>query len=250
MQHLNQQLSQLNLNGCKAALAHQNQHPEHHRELSFEERLSLLLEQELAARQQRKVERLLRQAKFRLNAELSQLDYRAERNITSAQVRSLTQGDWLNLNQSLLLTGATGCGKTYLACALGHYFCRQGHSVYYFRLKALLEKMYLAQADGSYRKFVTKLAMAKVLILDDWGLEPLTAQQRSDLLELIDARYGLTSTIIASQLPLDKWYDMIGESTHADAILDRLVHSGIRLDLKGGSMRKSGANLTDGDHSS
>lgn len=250
MQHLNHQLSQLNLNGCKAALAHQNQHPEHHRELSFEERLSLLLEQELAARQQRKVERLLRQAKFRLNAELSQLDYRAERNITSAQVRSLTQGDWLNLNQSLLLTGATGCGKTYLVCALGHYFCRQGHSVYYFRLKALLEKMYLAQADGSYRKFVTKLAMAKVLILDDWGLEPLTAQQRSDLLELIDARYGLTSTIIASQLPLNKWYDMIGESTHADAILDRLVHSGIRLELKGGSMRKSGASLTDGDHSS
>jgi len=250
MQHLNQQLSQLNLNGLKAALAHQNQSPEHHRELSFEERLSLLLEQELVTRQQRKVERLLRQAKLRLKAELSQLDYRAERNITSAQVRSLTQGAWLNLNQSLLVTGATGCGKTYLICALGHHFCQQGHSVYYFRLKELLEKMYLAQADGSYRKFVNKLGSAQVLILDDWGLEPLTAQQRSDLLELMDARYGLKSTIIASQLPMEKWYEMIGESTHADAILDRLVHSGIRLELKGESMRKIGSSLTDGDHSS
>ena len=155
------------------------------------------------------------------------------------QIRSLAQGEWLCLHQNILITGATGCGKTYLACALGHNHCQQGENVYYFRLKELLEKMFMAQADGSYRKLINKLTSANLLILDDWGLEPLTPQQRSDLLELIDARYDTKSTLIASQLPIEKWYKMIGESTHADAILDRLVHGAIKLELKGGSMRKN-----------
>lgn len=250
MQQVYQQLNQLKLGGVRHALQQQVEQPNLYNEQSFEERLSLLLSVEMNEREQRKVERLTRQAKFRIKAEIEQLNYQAERQIKKTQIRSLAQGEWLKLHQNILITGATGCGKTYLACALGHHHCRQGMAVYYFRLKELLEKMYLAQAEGSYRKFIKKLTMANLLVIDDWGLEPLNVQQRSDLLELIDARYDTKSTLIASQLPIENWYDMIGESTHADAILDRLVHGAIKIELKGESMRKKLNNLTDADQPS
>jgi DNA replication protein DnaC len=250
MQQVYQQLNQLKLGGIRHALQQQTEQPNLYKEQSFEERLSLLLSVEMNEREQRKVERLTRQAKFRVNAQIEQINYQAERQIKKAQIRSLAQGEWLKLHQNLLITGATGCGKTYLACALGHHHCRQGMAVYYFRLKELLEKMYLAQAEGSYRKLIKKLSTANLLIIDDWGLEPLNVQQRSDLLELIDARYDTKSTLIASQLPIENWYDMIGESTHADAILDRLVHGAIKIELRGESMRKKLNHLTDADHSS
>lgn len=248
MEQLYQQLNQLKLAGMREAIRLQIEQPQHYDEQSFTERLSLLLSQELSQRQQRKIERLTTQAKFRLRAELTHLDYQANRNINKAQIRSLSEGNWLRLHQNVLITGATGCGKTYLACALGVHHCQQGQSVYYYRLKELLEKLFLAQADGSYRKLINKLASVELLILDDWGLEPLNPTQRSDLLELIDARYELKSTLITSQLPTKNWYEMIGESTHADAILDRLVHGAIKLELKGESMRKKMNSLTDGDH--
>ena len=238
MQQIYQQLNQLKLGGMRDALQLQTEQPSLYVEQSFEERLALLLEHELVERECRKITRLTRQAKFRIKAELEQLNYQADRHLKKAQVRTLAQGEWLRLHQNILITGSTGCGKTYLACALGHHYCQQGQSVYYFRLKELLEKMFMAQADGSYRKFINKLGSANLLILDDWGLEPLNIQQRSDLLELIDVRYDNKSTLIASQLPLENWYDMIGESTHADAILDRLVHGSIKIELKGESMRK------------
>jgi DNA replication protein DnaC len=248
MQQLYQQLTQLKLAGFREALREQTEQAALYQELSFEERLSLLLEHEHQGRAQRRIERLIRQARFRLQANIEQLDYHSRRDLDKAQVRSLSQGQWLTHHQNLLITGSTGCGKTYLACALGHHHCQQGHSVYYFRLKELLEKMFLAQADGSYRKLVNKLADCDLLVLDDWGLEPLSAQQRSDLLELIDARHDSKSTLIASQLPLESWYPMIGESTHADAILDRIIHGSLRIELKGESMRKTRINLTDADH--
>jgi DNA replication protein DnaC len=249
-QQINTQLATLKLSGIRAALSQQSEQPNLYVEQSFEERLCLLLDHEITQRDQRKIERLTRQAKFRVNGTLAQLDYGASRQLNKTQIRSLAQGEWLRLHQNILITGATGCGKTYLACALGHNHCQQGENVYYFRLKELLEKMFMAQADGSYRKLINKLTSANLLILDDWGLEPLTPQQRSDLLELIDARYDTKSTLIASQLPIENWYDMIGESTHADAILDRLVHGAIKLELKGESMRKKLISLTEADHTS
>lgn len=247
---LQQQLNTLKLGGVKTALVQQNEQPNLYLEQSFEERLSLLLDYEITGREQRRIERLTKQAKFRLKATLTEFDHTARRELSKDKLRSLAQGEWLKYHQNLLITGATGCGKTYLSCALGYHHCQQEHSVYYFRLKELLEKLFMAQADGSYRKLINKLTNCDLLILDDWGLEPLNAQQRSDLLELIDARYDLKSTMITSQLPIEHWYEMIGESTHADAILDRLIHGSIKLELKGESMRKKLNSLTDGDQES
>lgn len=248
MQQLHQYLSQLNLTGVREALERQQQQSNLYSEMSFAERLTLLLEDELTRRTQRKVERLTRQARFRVKATIAAIDYQARRNLSKQQIIEVTQHDWLEQKQNLILTGATGCGKTWLSCAIGHHYCSQGQTVFYFRLKELLEKMYLAQADGSYRKLITKLSQAALLILDDWGLEPLNQEQRSDLLELIDLRYESKSTIISSQLPIEHWFQMIGESTFADAILDRLLHSSVKIELKGESMRKSQKSLTEGDH--
>lgn len=247
MSPLHQQLSQLKLSGVKAALQQQAQQTSLYLEQSFEERLSLLLSHEITGREQRRIERLIKQAKFRLTAHINDIDYRAHRQLSKDTVRQLTQGEWIAQGHNVLITGATGCGKTYLSCALGRHHCQHNHSVYYFRLKELLERLFMAQADGSYRKQITKLKTCDLLILDDWGLEPLNAQQRSDLLEVIDARYDSKSTLITSQLPIENWYDMIGESTHADAILDRLIHGSIKLALQGESMRKRQNPLTDAD---
>jgi DNA replication protein DnaC len=247
MQEITQQLNQLKLAGVRDALEQQQVQANTYAELSFNERLQLLLAHELTRREQRKIERLISQAKFRQKAQLNELHYTASRNIDRAQIRTLSQCEWLTHAHNFIITGATGCGKTYIACALGAEHCRQGRSVLYFRLKELLEKMYLAQAEGTYRKLLDKLTKTELLIIDDWGLEPLNAHQRSDLLELIDGRYDHHSLLIISQLPISNWYEMIGESTHADAILDRLVHRSIKMELQGESMRKVTKSLTHGD---
>lgn len=247
MNHLYEQLMELKLPGFRDALKNQMAQPGAYQELGFEERLSLLAAEELTCRENRKAERLIKQAKFRLNAELSKLDYRSSRGLEKAQIRSLSQGSWLGLKQNLLLTGATGSGKTYLACALGHHACRHGHKVYYYRLKALMELCYQGHADGRYSKLLTKLNHSDLVIMDDWGLEPLSSEQRSDLLEIVDLMYQRGSVIVVSQLPVESWYKMIGDSTHADAILDRLIHGSIKLELKGESMRKMQTSLTEGD---
>ena len=238
MQRLLKQFSELRLFGAKFALEQQAAIPSSYQEMSFEERLTLLFDEELIQRENNKIARLLKQAQFRLNAQLEELDYRATRGIEKSMIRSLSTGQWLDNTLNLLLTGATGCGKTFLACALGQHFCRQGKIVYYFRLKNLMEECYQSHADGSYSRFINKLGKSQLLIIDDWGLEPLNATQRSDLLEIIDQHYQKASIIMVSQLPVEEWHRMIGDSTHADAILDRLVHGSIKLNLQGESMRK------------
>ncbi|MEJ6080875.1 IS21-like element helper ATPase IstB [Vibrio sp. 1-Bac 57] len=241
--HLSEQLSNLRLSHVFNALEVQNAQPQHYQELSFQERLTLLLDEEITQREQRKIDRLVKQAKFRLRADPEQIDYRAGRGIEKAKVRSLLEGHWLTHYQNLIFTGATGCGKTFMGCALGHYFCQQGKSVRYFRLKGLQEHLQRVHGEGSYPRFLTQLNKCQILIIDDWGMESLTGQQRSDLLDIIDARHGQSSMILMSQLPISKWHELIGEATYADAIMDRLIHCAERFDLKGESMRKMGAKV-------
>ncbi|KRS21612.1 ATP-binding protein [Alishewanella sp. WH16-1] len=244
---IEEQLSLLHLSGVKQALAKQQEQTMLYQDMSFEERLQLLLSHELVQREQRKISRLEKQAGFRLGAQVEQIDYRANRGFNASQIRELLQGNWLKHQQNLLLTGAAGCGKSYLACALGRYFIRQGMAVRYYRLKTLLEEMRLSQADGSYPRLLSQLSQVAILILDDWGMEMLDATERSNLLEVIDTRHGKLSTVVASQLPVDKWYGMIGEATFAEAILDRLIHRAIRQPLTGESMRKQQSKLTHAD---
>ncbi len=177
---------------------------------------------------------------------MQEIDYEHPRNITQSQIAQLAQGDWINRTQNLLLTGPCGSGKTYLACALGHSGCLRNYSVRYYRISRLMLELTQAKADGTYRKLLKQLAKIQLLIIDDWGLEPLTPAHRNDLMEIMDDRHGNTSTLMISQLPTDQWYASIGDNTLADAILDRLMHNAHRLQLKGESMRKIlGQRVTD-----
>jgi DNA replication protein DnaC len=242
------QLRQLKLGGMADALQTQLEQVGTYEGLPFIERLGLLLDQEHLSRDQRKQERLIRQARFKLRASVQEIDYQHPRNITPSQIAQLAQGDWIYRARNLLITGPCGSGKTYLACALGHNACLHGYSARYYRLSRLLLELTQAKADGSYHKQLKLLAKVQLLIIDDWGLEPLQAAHRNDLMEIMDDRHGSTSTLIISQLPTDQWYASIGDNTLADAILDRLMHNAHRLQLKGESMRKQMGALTDDEH--
>ena len=241
-------LRQLKLPGMAAALQTQLEQLGAYEGLAFTERLALLVEQELLSREHHKHERLIRLARFKLAATVQDIDYQHPRNLTKTQIARLAQGDWIERGQNLLLTGPCGSGKTYIACALGHSACLRGYSVRYHRLSRLLLELNQAKADGSYQKRLTQLAKVRLLIIDDWGLEPLKPAQRNDLMEIMDDRHGHTSTAKISQLPTDQWYASIGDNTLADAILDRLMHNAHRLQLNGESMRKIMGQLTDGEH--
>ncbi len=241
-------LRQLKLSGMVAALEHQQEQVSTFEALPFIERLSLLLEHEHLMRENRKQERLIRQAQFKLSATLTEIDYTHPRNIQRAQVARLAQGDWIERSQNLLITGPCGSGKTYLACAIGHAACMREYSVRYYRLSRLLLELTQAKADGSYSKLLKQLAKLRLLALDDWGLEPLQPAHRHDLLEILDDRHDNSSTIVISQLPTDQWYAAIGDNTIADAILDRLLHNAHNLKLKGASMRKKLGRLTEDEH--
>lgn len=241
-------LRQLKLTGMANALNTQTEQPGTYEALSFEERLQLLADSEQQERDQRKQQRLLKTARLKLAANARDIDYQHPRGLTQSAMASLLQCHWLDKAQNILITGPCGSGKTYLACALGHTACLKGHTVKYYRLSRLLLELTQAKADGSYSKALQHLAKLDVIILDDWGLEPLTSAQRHDLMEIMDDRHNQTSTILISQLPTDQWHHFIGDNTLADAILDRVMNNAHRLKLKGPTMRKRQSELTDHEH--
>jgi DNA replication protein DnaC len=208
------------------------------RSLEHAEWLALLLEQEKTLRQQKRFEARARAAKLRHAASVEDVDYRAVRGLDRSLFLKLAAGDWIRARHNLLVTGPCGVGKSWLACALGHRACRDDFSVAYHRLPRLFAALALARNDGRYTRMLRAIARLDLLILDDWGPEPLDADQRRDLLEIVEDRYEARSIIVTSQLPVDRWHEMIGNPTIADAILDRLVHNAYRIELKGESLRK------------
>lgn len=232
-----EKLRHMQLRGMAAALTAQSQDAEA-QALSFEERLGLLVDEEWTQRRNRALERLLREAKLRLAACPEDLDYSPARGLDRAFIRSLATCAFVRDHQNLLVFGATGVGKTYVACALGNAACRLGLRTRYFRLSALLTGLTLAKGDGTYPAFMSRLGKTELLILDDFGLAPLSALEARDLLEVIDERTLTRSTLVASQLPLEMWHGAIRDPTLADAILDRLIHNAHKIHLKGESMRK------------
>lgn len=207
--------------------------------LSHAEWLGLLLEREWSWRYDRKLAARLRFAKLRHQAVPEDVDYRKERGLDRALFLKLVAGDWIDAHDNLAICGPSGVGKSWLACALGHKACRDDRSVLYQRVPRLFASLALARGDGRYPSLLRKLGSVQLLILDDWGLEPLDDQARHDLLEILEDRYGRRSTIVTSQLPVSAWHDVIGNPTYADAILDRLVHNAHRIDLTGDSLRRN-----------
>lgn len=238
-----QTLRTLNLPGMAEALTQQLAQPDL-QALSFEERLGLLVDREVAYRENRRLTRLLQQAHLKVPACVEDIDYRQPRGLKRSQLTPLLSGEWLRSHHNLCITGATGTGKTWLACAWGNLACRLGFSTHYLRLPRLLEQLRIAHADGSYLRLLKGWAKIDLLILDDWGITPPSASDCKDLLELLDDRYNTHSTLITSQLPIDHWHTYLGSPTVADAILDRLLHNAHKILLKGDSMRKPPQDLT------
>ena len=240
-------LHQLRCAGMAKALAEQLHSPEVEA-LSFEQRLGLLVDRELTERSSRQLTNRLRRAKLRHAACIEDIDFRQPRGLDKDLVLSLADGRWIREHLNLLITGPAGIGKSWIACALAHSACRNGHSASYRRTPRLLTDLAIARADGTYPKLLASLAKTEVLVIDDFGLAKLSAENRRDLLEIIEDRHGVRSTIVTSQLPVEKWHAVVGDPTLADAILDRLVHSAYQLNLKGESMRKKRRPLTQTDH--
>ncbi len=233
-----EQLNGLRLHALSRAWQEQQEDPAIG-DLGFDERLALLVDAEWTDRQNKRLGRLLREAKLRLPAAcVEDIDYAKERKLDKAAVRQLASGRWIEAHHNVVITGATGTGKTYLACALAQQACRLGYRVLYRRAPRLFDELTLARADGSYARLLTRFARMDVLVLDDWGLAPVKDIERHDLLEIMEDRHGLRSTIWTSQIPVAQWHDHVGDPTIADAICDRLLHNAHRIVLQGPSRRK------------
>lgn len=228
----------LNLPGMARALAEQLEQPPY-QALRFEERLGLLVDREAQERETRRLERHLKAAKLRQTACIEDVDFRSARGLDRGQVLTLAEAQWVRAHQQLLIIGPTGIGKTFLACALAHAAVRRGHSALYWRAPRLLSELALARMDGRLPRLLAAWARVDVLVIDDYLLRPLTAEQAADLLEVIEDRAQRRSTLITSQLPVRDWYTACGEPTVADALLDRLVHNAHRLELRGRSQRRT-----------
>ena len=235
-----EQLRQLGLAGMARAFEELAASPRG-AELDHAEWLGLLLDRELTERQERRLKARLRCARLRHQAAVEDVDYRTPRGLGRALFQKLTTGGWIEARQNLIIEGPTGVGKSWLACALGHKACRDNHSVLYQRVPRLFADLALARGDGRYARLMRALGGVRLLILDDWGLEPLGAEQRHDLLEIVEDRYGRGATLVTSQIPVDRWHALIGDPTIGDAILDRLVHNAHRIQLRGDSLRRKKA---------
>ncbi len=238
-----EKLQALRLAGMARAFEDQLRLPEIE-SLTFEERLGLLVDREMTDRENLRLQTRLRQARLRQPATLEDVDFRHPRGLDKSLIAQLSSCHWVDQHHNLLITGPTGCGKTFLACALAHKACQEGHTVRYLRLPRLFQDLQIAKGDGRYLKLLATLAKIDLLVLDDWGLVSLTEEQRRDLLELLEDRHNLRSTLVAAQLPVDKWHAQIGDPTLADAILDRLIHNAHKIPLKGDSMGKIKSPLT------
>lgn len=237
-----EKLQALKLTGVSEALDEQLRSPDIE-QLAFEERLGLMVDREITVRDNRRLKTRLKKARLRQNACLEDIDYRHPRGLKREQIQQLLGNRWIQEHQNVIITGSTGVGKTWLACALAQKACRDGYTVQYLRLPRLLQDLNLARADGRYPKLMAGYAKTDLLLLDDWGLAPLSEGQRRDLLEIVEDRHNLKSTMITSQMPVEHWHELIGDPTLADAILDRLIHNAHRVPLTGESLRKKGAKL-------
>ncbi|MDI6814187.1 MAG: IS21-like element helper ATPase IstB [Desulfitobacteriaceae bacterium] len=239
---LNQQtvdrLHQMRLKGMAECFVSQQQNPDL-QFLSFEERFGLIVEHEWTCRQNLLLSRLLKKARLKIAACMEDIDYQRPRGLDKGLLKSMSTCQWIRSRQNVLITGPTGVGKTFIACALANAACRQGLSARYYRTPRLLTDLAIARGDGSYHRLLVKLAKIDLLVLDDWGLAPFTDIQGRDLLEVIDDRSQEKSTVIVSQLPVDHWHAILADPTLADAILDRLVHNAHKVVMRGDSMRKS-----------
>lgn len=236
------QLNRLKLSGMALSLNEQFEQSSYH-QLTFEERLGLLVDREAMLRENRRLQTRLKKASFKMKACLEDIDYQTHRKIDRALMAKLERCQWIREHHNVLITGATGTGKSYLASALAHKACLEGYSVRYFRMPRLCHELTIMRSDGRYLTWLKAIEKTDVLVLDDWGIGDLTHEHRRDLLEILEDRHGHQSTIMTSQLPVQLWHDAVGDKTLADAIMDRLVHNAYRLEISGESMRKMKSTL-------
>lgn len=213
--------------------------------LSFEDRVSLMIDREWWLRENNRIKKRLKDANLRQTASMEDIDYEPTRGLSKAVMQALSSCQWVRESQNILLMGPTGTGKSFVASALGHKSCLEGFTVRYVRCSRLFQELAVARGDGRYLKLIKQISKAQVLILDDWGVSPMNDTYRRDLLEILDDRHQHSSTIVTSQLPLQYWHDFIGDPTLADAILDRLIHNSHKIELKGESMRKKKSTLNN-----